>query len=87
MMACGSFPAFTGRDGSERLAMLPIWAESPQSESASYNEWRQRVTEVRDATIAGIVLSRRPSLATRHVKPFDRMRMDLIDPWLPDRKD
>ena len=43
---------------------------------------RGRVTELRDSMIAGIALSRRSSLATRNVKHFDHMPIDLINPWL-----
>lgn len=35
----------------------------------------------RDTQIAGIVVSRNASLATRNLKDFNDLKIDLIDPW------
>ncbi|HTU42377.1 MAG TPA: type II toxin-antitoxin system VapC family toxin, partial [Candidatus Aquilonibacter sp.] len=40
-----------------------------------------RPRDLRDAMIAGIVLSRRASLATRNAAHFDDISAALIDPW------
>lgn len=40
-----------------------------------------RPMDISDAQIAGIVLETGSSLATRNTKDFDRMGLDLIDPW------
>jgi predicted nucleic acid-binding protein len=37
--------------------------------------------ETRDTQIAGIVMSRRATLATRNVKDFDDLDIGLVDPW------
>jgi toxin FitB len=37
--------------------------------------------EVRDAEIAGIALARRAALATRNIRHFSDLGMDLINPW------
>lgn len=37
--------------------------------------------EVRDAEIAGIALARRATLATRNVRHFTDLGVDLADPW------
>ena len=40
-----------------------------------------RPRDMRDTMIAGIVLSRRTSLATRNITHFDDISAPLIDPW------
>ena len=45
---------------------------------------RQRAgltTEVRDVEIAGIAVARRASLATRNIRHFADLGVDLVDPW------
>jgi predicted nucleic acid-binding protein len=37
--------------------------------------------EVRDVEIAGIALARRASLATRNIRHFADLGVDLVDPW------
>jgi predicted nucleic acid-binding protein len=43
---------------------------------------RGRPRESRDTMIAGIVLSRRATLATRNIRDFDDISAVLIDPWV-----
>jgi len=40
-----------------------------------------RPRELRDTMIAGIVLSRRATLATRNVRDFDDISAAIVDPW------
>jgi toxin FitB len=40
-----------------------------------------RPRDLRDTMIAGIVLSRHATLATRNVSHFDDIRAPLVDPW------
>ena len=40
-----------------------------------------RPVEVRDVQIAGIVASRRATLATRNVSHFNGLGLRVIDPW------
>lgn len=42
---------------------------------------RGRPRDMRDTMIAGIVLARRTSLATRNITHFDDISAPLIDPW------
>ncbi len=37
--------------------------------------------EIRDALIAGVVVARKASLATRNVKYFEGLDLPIIDPW------
>ena len=38
--------------------------------------------ETRDTQIAGIVMSRRATLATRNVRDFQDLDIPLVDPWI-----
>jgi len=40
-----------------------------------------RTVEIRDVLIAGIALARRAALATRNVRHFEGVGINLIDPW------
>lgn len=40
-----------------------------------------RRVEVRDVQIAGIVSARKATLATRNVRHFQGLRIDLVNPW------
>ncbi len=40
-----------------------------------------RTIEVRDAMICGIARARRASVATRNVKHFESMNINIINPW------
>lgn len=40
-----------------------------------------RSVEIRDALIAGVVVARKASLATRNVKHFEGLDVSIIDPW------
>jgi predicted nucleic acid-binding protein len=42
---------------------------------------RGRPSEIRDTLIAGIVISRRAEFATRNVRHFGDLDIQLIDPW------
>ena len=40
-----------------------------------------RTVEIRDAQIAGIAAARRAAIATRNVRHFEGLGIELIDPW------
>ncbi len=40
-----------------------------------------RVIDVRDTQIAGIVIARRAKLATRNVKHFSDLGVEIVNPW------
>jgi toxin FitB len=42
--------------------------------------WRQ-VLDMRDTQIAGIVLARRGTLATRNARHFADLKISIVDPW------
>jgi toxin FitB len=52
--------------------------------AASIAASRQRVgrpVEIRDVQIAGIATARRATLATRNIRRFADLDIDLVDPW------
>ena len=54
------------------------------AEAASLAATRQkagRAVDMRDTQIAGIALARRATLATRHVRHFADLNVQVIDPW------
>jgi predicted nucleic acid-binding protein len=42
-----------------------------------------RPVDMRDTQIAGIVLARRATLATRNIRHFVDLKISIIDPWAP----
>jgi predicted nucleic acid-binding protein len=40
-----------------------------------------RSVEIRDVQIAGIAVARKATLATRNVRHFEGMALNLVDPW------
>jgi len=40
-----------------------------------------RPVEIRDLQIAGIAIARKAKLATRNIRHFEGLGVDLIDPW------
>jgi predicted nucleic acid-binding protein len=48
---------------------------------AAARQKKGRAVDVRDTQIAGIVLARRATLATRNVRHFADLDVQVIDPW------
>jgi hypothetical protein len=42
---------------------------------------RGRTLEIRDVQIAGVALARKAAIATRNVRHFEGLGIELIDPW------
>jgi predicted nucleic acid-binding protein len=63
--------------------ILPFDREAAE-QSAAISAFRQsagRTVEFSDTQIAGIVLSRNATLATRNVKHFSDLAIPLVNPW------
>lgn len=69
-------------DGIDRR-IAPFDTEAAQHASTlmASRAMRGRPREMRDTMIAGIVLSRRATLATRNILHFDDVSANLVDPW------
>jgi predicted nucleic acid-binding protein len=63
--------------------IVPFDAEAAQQAATltAFRKMRGRPRDLRDTMIAGIVLARRSSLATRNIAHFDDISAPLIDPW------
>ena len=48
---------------------------------AANQQRASRTLEIRDLQIAGIATARRASVATRNVRHFEGLGLDVIDPW------
>jgi len=63
--------------------IAPFDAEAAQYASAlmASRKIQGRPRDMRDTMIAGIVLSRRATLATRNIRDFDDISATFVDPW------
>lgn len=48
---------------------------------AAERQRQGRTVDIRDTQIAGVVLARRATLATRNVKHFSDLGADVVNPW------
>jgi toxin FitB len=48
---------------------------------AAERQRQGRTIDIRDTQIAGVVLARRATFATRNVKHFSDLRADIVNPW------
>jgi toxin FitB len=61
-----------------------LFDHAAAEEAASLMAARQqtgRIGELRDTMIAGIAMSQRASLATRNVRHFDDLSVQVVNPW------
>ena len=63
--------------------VLPLDDMAAQAAGVIAAEQRRagRPVEIRDVQIAGIVMARRATLATRNIRHFDGLGLALVDPW------
>jgi len=63
--------------------VVPFDSEAAQHAASlmASRKMQGRPRDMRDTMIAGIVIARRSSLATRNVAHFDDLSAPLIDPW------
>ncbi|MFZ0771829.1 MAG: type II toxin-antitoxin system VapC family toxin [Candidatus Sulfotelmatobacter sp.] len=63
--------------------IVPFDTEAAQQAASlmASRKMQGRPRDLRDTMIAGIVLARRTSLATRNIAHFDDISAPLVDPW------
>ena len=63
--------------------ILPLDSASAEAAAriAANNRRTGRPVEIRDVQIAGIVMARKATLATRDTKHFEGIGLSLVDPW------
>jgi predicted nucleic acid-binding protein len=64
-----------------RVAAFDYEAAERASQLMATRKTIGRPRESRDTMIAGIVLSRHATLATRNIRDFDDLAVSVIDPW------
>jgi toxin FitB len=48
---------------------------------AAERQRKGRAVDIRDTQIAGIVIARRAKLATRNIKHFSDLKVEVVNPW------
>jgi toxin FitB len=76
-----AFAAALAEDFEGRV--LPFGPAEAQASGAIAAQQRRsgRPVEIRDVQIAGIIMTRKATLATRNIKHFQGIGLTLIDPW------
>ena len=76
-----SFAHSLAEDLRERILDFDHDAAQEAARMAAHRPLAGKRVEFRDVEIAGIVASRRATLATRNTRHFEGLGIDLIDPW------
>jgi predicted nucleic acid-binding protein len=77
-----SFESLLSNQIDGRVASFDSAAAQHAGELMASRHKKGRPVELRDTMIAGIVLSRRATLATRNTPHFDDLSVAVINPWL-----
>jgi len=80
-----SFDRLIREDLENRVLDFDSAAAVEASAVAAARQRAGRPVDLRDTQIAGIVLARRASLATRNVRHFRDLKVSIINPWNPPR--
>lgn len=76
-----AFDAMLRDDLSGRVAAFDSAAAEEAAKLAARRQRRGRPVDLQDIQIAGIALTRRAALATRNVRHFDGLNVNLVNPW------
>ena len=76
-----AFTAAVDADFEGRILPFDRTAADASAVLAARRRRAGRPVEIRDVEIAGIAAARRATLATRNMRDFEGLGIDLIDPW------
>jgi len=76
-----AFARLLGEDLENRVLNFDSAAATEAASLAAARQKSGRSVDMRDTQIAGIVLARRATLATRNVRHFSDLKISIIDPW------
>ncbi len=76
-----SFQEFLAEDLDGRILDFDSTAAERAAALAADRQRRGQPVDMRDTQIAGIVLSRRATLATRNVRHFSDLSAEVVNPW------
>lgn len=79
-----SFEDFLAEDLDGRILDFDSTAAERAAALAADRQRRGQPVDMRDTQIAGIVLSRRATLATRNVRHFSDLSAEVMNPWESD---
>ena len=68
-------------DLENRVVPFETSAAAEAAYIAAERKARGRPVDMRDTFIAGIVVARRATLATRNLRHFDDLPVNLVNPW------
>jgi predicted nucleic acid-binding protein len=75
------FESLLQDDLENRVLMFDANAAAQAAQLAAERKARGRPVDMRDTFIAGVALARRARLATRNLRHFDDLTVDVVDPW------
>ena len=78
-----AFDAMLRDDLDGRIAAFDGAAAEEAGRLAAHRQRRGRPIDLRDTQIAGIALARRADVATRNVRHFEGLDVNVINPWTP----
>jgi predicted nucleic acid-binding protein len=76
-----AFQTMLEEDFDGRIVPFDEAAAQMAGQIAAEQRRRGRPVEIRDVQIAGIAAARRASIATRNVRHFESLGLEIIDPW------
>ena len=81
-----AFEQLLAEDLEERVLDFDRSAAEAAAGLAAERQRNGRTVDMRDTQIAGIVIARRATLATRNVKHFADLTAEVVNPWEAKRK-
>jgi predicted nucleic acid-binding protein len=78
-----AFDDLLREDLENRVLDFDSAAANAAASLAAARQKNGRPVDMRDTQIAGIVLARRATLATRNIRHFADLKISIIDPWAP----
>jgi hypothetical protein len=66
-----------------RILPFDLAAAEAAARFAARRRMKGRPVEFRDVEIAGIVVARSATLATRNIRDFDDLEINVVNPWKP----
>ena len=76
-----AFQELLVEDQGGRILDFDRAAAKAAAELAAEGRRQGRTVDIRDAQIAGVVLARRATFATRNIKHFSDLAADIVNPW------
>jgi toxin FitB len=76
-----AFTQLVEQDLQKRILTFDVAAANAAGTIAAVQRRAGRTVEIRDVQIAGIAAARKATVATRNIRHFEGLGLDLVDPW------